>query len=196
MSRLISRILLTILLFPLASLLYLVAYLFAYEALEFRSDETAANILAGIVAWAFMGIYWYLMWYRDVRWTNERVLRTVLAAGAAVAAGIVIGGLVGMLEEDVGAFVGSAAAPLLWLGATAFIWREARGEVVSRGADGGTVVCPACDYNLAGLREARCPECGVQFTLDELFARQPGRESEELTSRAKPAKTRPAESPA
>jgi predicted Zn-ribbon and HTH transcriptional regulator len=33
------------------------------------------------------------------------------------------------------------------------------------------MACPNCGYNLTGLREARCPECGSQFTLDELFAR-------------------------
>lgn len=28
--------------------------------------------------------------------------------------------------------------------------------------------CPLCDYNLRGLAEARCPECGGQFSWDEL----------------------------
>jgi rubrerythrin len=35
------------------------------------------------------------------------------------------------------------------------------------------VSCPSCGYNLTGLNEARCPECGAKFTLDELFAAQP-----------------------
>lgn len=34
------------------------------------------------------------------------------------------------------------------------------------------VRCPHCDYLLVGLRETRCPECGAQFTIDELFRRQ------------------------
>ena len=29
--------------------------------------------------------------------------------------------------------------------------------------------CPLCDYNLRGLVEPRCPECGFQFTWQELF---------------------------
>jgi hypothetical protein len=29
--------------------------------------------------------------------------------------------------------------------------------------------CPLCDYNLRGLTEPRCPECGFQFTWQELF---------------------------
>ncbi|MCH9033356.1 MAG: hypothetical protein IID42_02485 [Planctomycetes bacterium] len=30
--------------------------------------------------------------------------------------------------------------------------------------------CPKCGYDLKGLAMARCPECGTEFTLDELFA--------------------------
>ena len=30
------------------------------------------------------------------------------------------------------------------------------------------VVCPGCDYNLYGLTEQRCPECGRGFTFEEL----------------------------
>jgi hypothetical protein len=30
------------------------------------------------------------------------------------------------------------------------------------------VLCPLCNYNLRGLAEARCPECGGQFNWDEL----------------------------
>jgi putative transposase len=30
--------------------------------------------------------------------------------------------------------------------------------------------CPHCGYNMTGLHEARCPECGTQYTLNELFA--------------------------
>ena len=30
------------------------------------------------------------------------------------------------------------------------------------------VLCPLCEYNLRGLTEARCPECGGKFEWDEL----------------------------
>jgi hypothetical protein len=32
--------------------------------------------------------------------------------------------------------------------------------------------CPGCDYRMVGLNEARCPECGQQYTLDELVRKQ------------------------
>ena len=31
------------------------------------------------------------------------------------------------------------------------------------------VCCPGCGYNLAGLPEHRCPECGRQFTMEEFI---------------------------
>lgn len=35
------------------------------------------------------------------------------------------------------------------------------------------ISCPDCGYSMVGLREARCPECGSAFTLDELILSQP-----------------------
>jgi hypothetical protein len=32
-----------------------------------------------------------------------------------------------------------------------------------------SVLCPLCDYDLRGLTEPRCPECGYAFTWPELF---------------------------
>ena len=31
------------------------------------------------------------------------------------------------------------------------------------------VTCPACGYSLVGLSECRCPECGEQFTIEQLL---------------------------
>src|SRR3989442_887207 len=35
------------------------------------------------------------------------------------------------------------------------------------------ILCPLCDYNLRGLTEARCPECGYRSTWEELRNRPP-----------------------
>lgn len=81
-----------------------------------------------------------------------------------------------------GAFVGSVTAPLLWLVATVVIWRETTTERAQRlrGAARGGVACPTCGYNLTGLTTTRCPECGTQFTLDELLAQQGGKYAGDL----------------
>jgi hypothetical protein len=31
-------------------------------------------------------------------------------------------------------------------------------------------LCPQCDYNLFGLTQMRCPECGRPFTFEEVGA--------------------------
>src|SRR5437867_9803555 len=36
-------------------------------------------------------------------------------------------------------------------------------------SDREDVRCPLCDYNLRGLSEPRCPECGYQFVWDEVL---------------------------
>jgi hypothetical protein len=138
-------------------------------------------IFAGVVTWAFMALYWVLLWRKSVRWEN----RVATTAGAAICSGIVgaiIGAICNTIERGFGAFVGTTSAILLWLVATCFLWRESREERAARlnatGRDG--VVCPTCGYNLTGLNDTRCPECGSQFTLDQLLASQPSRVTAEL----------------
>ena len=73
--------------------------------------------------------------------------------------------------------LGGLAATVLWIIGTICIWRETaaeRGARIAR-AGVGTLVCPNCGYNMTGLSEARCPECGNRFTIDELLASQPER---------------------
>lgn len=35
--------------------------------------------------------------------------------------------------------------------------------------------CPGCGYNLSGLNQCRCPECGGEFGLDEITTFVPER---------------------
>lgn len=48
------------------------------------------------------------------------------------------------------------------------VWRNAyfRGWRAARGAPPR---CPACGYNLSGLSQSRCPECGREYTLEQLW---------------------------
>src|SRR5688572_3879237 len=34
---------------------------------------------------------------------------------------------------------------------------------------GRDVICPLCEYNLRGLTEPRCPECGYRFEWHDVF---------------------------
>ena len=110
-----------------------------------------------------------------------------IATLVAVCVAAIAGAVVTVLWEEISTslrtqFVGPASAVLLWLVATVFIWRETSAERAARlGATGrDSVVCPTCGYNLTGLSEPRCPECGSRFTLDQLLAAQPARAGAEL----------------
>ena len=182
MSRLIARILLSIFLFPLASIIYLVVFVVGenYNGLRLRDDVSI--MLAGCVTFVFIAAYWVLLWRRSVNWTGSRRSWTFGALIGAMFLGVVLGAAVGIIDDDVGRFVGTVTGPMLWLVATAFVWRETAAERSARvaAANVDAVVCPNCGYNLTGLREARCPECGAQFTLDQLLSDQPSRVSAEL----------------
>ncbi|GIK16528.1 MAG: hypothetical protein BroJett003_14920 [Planctomycetota bacterium] len=49
---------------------------------------------------------------------------------------------------------------LVWRNGYVRGWRAAR-EVPP--------VCPTCGYEMTGLAQCRCPECGREYTLEELW---------------------------
>lgn len=49
---------------------------------------------------------------------------------------------------------------LLWRSGYVRGWRAARDA---------PPICPACGYNLTGLTQCRCPECGREYRLDQLW---------------------------
>ena len=176
MSHLVSRILLAILMLPAASMIWVITFTAADRTFGY-SWRPVPMVMSGGVTWIFIAIYWYGLWRGGVKWTSQRVMRTILAAVAAIVVGFIAGVLTYPIESDVGEFVGSVTAPLLWLIAVTIIWRETAQE---RGArlkqtDKSAIVCPKCGYNLTGLQNTRCPECGTQYTLDELLLGQPSR---------------------
>ena len=179
MSHLIARLLLSMLVFPLGGLVYTIAVVISFSRGRYGDGGW---IVAGIVCWAFVAAYWILLWRSAVRWEG-RVGTTLVAAILCALVGAVVGAMCNTIERGFGAFAGTTSTILLWLVATCFIWRETPAERAQRlgasGRDG--IVCPTCGYNLTGLKEPRCPECGTQFTLDELLASQPSRAAAELT---------------
>jgi hypothetical protein len=188
MSRLIASILLSILLFPLAALLYLITFFVLVEVRwSFgRYRDSVGCVIAGLLTSAFIAWCWINLWRKTVNWTPARVARTRYAALAAVAVGVVAGIATGTLENDFGYFIGSVTPPLLWLVATVLVWREtdeersARLRLQNRRGDQPAVPCPTCGYDMTGLRGTRCPECGCEFTVDEIVAALPGRAAAEL----------------
>jgi hypothetical protein len=181
MPRLLSQILLAVLMFPLGFIVYIAVYAMVGHYLGW-SSQIQANVIAGFVTWALAGLCWFWTWRPTIVWNKRRMRRTLVAVAVALLAGIVIGGMGWTVDQDLGAMLGSAAAPLAWLAASVVAWRETDEERAKRlgKLSAEDIVCPTCGYSLTGLTEARCPECGTQYTLSELLASQPGREVDQL----------------
>ena len=186
MSRLLSKIMLALLMLPLAALVYMLVVTALLESILGYPNRIAAFIVADLVTAAFVAGYWIVLWHGVVRWTSRRVRSTFAAGLGAVVIGAVAGGLAGHVEDDFGAFVAGLVAVLVWLTATVLIWRETADERSGRlrGAGRLTVACPRCGYNLTGLQQTTCPECGTTYTIDELIASQPSGERAEFEERS------------
>jgi hypothetical protein len=130
-------------------------------------DAELPSLLSNALAGCILMIGWWAVWRTAVCWTPGRVGLTIFAAAAAAAA---TGALV-LFDHllfgrnnpyvdlwDLGGYCGAC----VWFVATAFIWRGAATGFVP------TLPCPKCGYDLRGLHEARCPECGTVYTLEEL----------------------------
>ncbi len=148
-----------------------------------RSGPPATLEVVGMWAtvYAFVGIYWVLLWRGLVRWTPQRRRKTYLTAPLALFAGALVGACLRYLLRlplEVVVLVGGGVIPITWVLATVLVWRETPQERVQRLTASGTdfICCPVCGYNMTGLREARCPECGSRFTLDQLLTAQPHRD--------------------
>lgn len=186
-SRLIAQIMLSILLFPLGALVYMLVFYVHKEnsGYYYRPNRLETGmLLAGTITWAFVAAYWLNLWRKSVQWSGNRITLTLLSFPAAAVFGAVVAALTHMAtnEHGLAVFIGSVSAPLLWQVGTILVWGETQAERDARLATRGVneLVCPTCGYNLSGLKGTRCPECGSEFTLDSLIASQPGKAQAQL----------------
>ncbi len=183
MSSLVARILLTTLMLPAAALVYTVFVVLGFELIGWQ-HEVLIFLLGGSSSFLFVLIYWLGLWGRHVNWADGRRWKTILLGVAAVGITIPIAVVFGnIIELSFGIFIGSLFAMLIWLIGTTMIWKETSVERADRLRSRirtNAIVCPSCGYNLTGLRESSCPECGANFTLDQLFAGQPHQEAAQL----------------
>jgi hypothetical protein len=182
MTRLLAKIMLALLMLPLAAAIYVAVIAWLIETVFGYRSEIAAFVLTTFIVWAFIAVYWILLWRGTVRWTGRRIGLTLAAAVVAMLLGAAGGAVVRFVDVGFGAFMGGVIAVLFWLLGTVLIWRETTAERIERlrTRSPDAMVCPACGYNLTGLRQTTCPECGASFTIDQLAALQPDRGSAEL----------------
>jgi len=173
MTNLVSRILLAILLIPLSVILYVPLGVVLSERLPSEFAILWMHIFGG----SFIVLYWLALWHRSVLWTGWRKGMTLLAGVGCLVAGAALGLYMSVMipyGHEPAIFMGGLLVIVLWLVVSVLLWRETAAERAERirQAGGEVLFCPRCGYNMTGLYESRCPECGTRFTLDQLFAAQ------------------------
>lgn len=147
--------------------------------LDRRASDDVAFLYANIIGGLFLITAWTATWSGHVTWDARRVLKTAIAAAGAVALVVAMYVFVRLAfhrgyggDNELGLILGGLVGGAAWPAFTAFAWRETAAERAARLKQHGvhTVACPTCGYNLTGLTDARCPECGSKFTLDQLLA--------------------------
>ena len=193
MTATIARLILAMLILPATGVVFVLAFIITLARRPGGPPSAWAVGVLWLIVYTFVASYWILLWRSTVKWTAARVRNTALAGLGALgaSAGLALGLITFIRQIPPGpAFLlGGGGVPVIWVLATVILWRETPTERLARmsnlagagagagaGASAGTVLCPFCGYNLAGLREARCPECGGSFTLDQLAASQPQRD--------------------
>ena len=184
MTATIARLILAMLILPATGAVFLLGFVAVVARSAGNGPPSAWGIaLLWMIVYGFVATYWILLWRSTVRWTPSRVRNTALAGLVALAGGIAFAGaLMGVsrqIPSGIAFLLGGGGVPIVWVLATVILWRETPAERVARMShlvSHPTVLCPVCGYNLSGLREARCPECGGSFTLDQLAASQPQRD--------------------
>ncbi len=174
--------------FPLGVIFYTLVTMASYQLMRdwtnYSRRENTMFFVSGVLTWMGVALYWWLLWRGSIRWDSKRKAYTGGATAGSALVGIFSGicgaAMAGNGSSDFGVFFGGLVAIVTWLVATVFIWRETSQERKDRIKKSGksTVTCPTCGYNLTGLSESRCPECGSKFTLDELMAAQVGADVE------------------
>lgn len=117
---------------------------------------------------------WLAIWRRSVTWSGPVLTRTIVAAILCLALPIALHFLLAGGGNNLQDVI-LACLPVIgwgvWMAVTVYIWPL---QVRSAGPGDMGPHCPSCGYLLKGLRATRCPECGTEPTLDELWAAQTG----------------------
>lgn len=172
MSNQLTRLLLALILLLASPLIYLVIFMILGENLV--RNDAAAFLMFDLFAGLFVAVGWIWIWRRDVVWTTRRRQMTGFAVVWAIGPAVLVGALILAVDrslDEAAAILGGLCWLVVWLASTVLIWRETSLERMRRLGETAEepIVCPTCGYDMRGLQQARCPECGTQYTLDELL---------------------------
>ena len=113
---------------------------------------------------------WLLIWRKSVQWTGWIIGRTLLAAGILIGVPAMITVLCEKNPTNPLWTILMALPAIgwgIWMALTMWLW-----PFTASGIEIGETSprCLKCGYLLNGLKHTRCPECGDERTLDELWA--------------------------
>jgi hypothetical protein len=178
MTRTVARLILAMLLLPCTGAVFLLLIL-ALVVPAGAPPAVGRLLLVWSLLYLFVGAYWFALWRDMVTWNRRRVLLTALATALSLAGGcgVALGCLavLPVLRAPPAVLIGGGTVPITWVLSTVLVWRETAAERLARLTAHGmpVIACPLCGYNLAGLTEARCPECGASFTLEQILLARP-----------------------
>jgi len=179
MTRTVARLILAMLLLPCTGAVFILLFAGFVASSGPGPPSVAKLLLMWFILYTFIGAYWIILWRDMVTWNRGRVIRTgvatvlALAGGAAIALGCMA--VNRQVPPPIAVLFGGGTVPITWVLSTVLIWRETAAERLARLTAHGmpVIACPLCGYNLAGLTEARCPECGAAFTLEQILLARP-----------------------
>ena len=118
-------------------------------------------------------VAWLLIWRRAVVWNQRAVVVTTVGTLLLLALPITATLWQSGNSEPLTVMIG--AAPVigwgLWMAGTIWLWPFRPDSITDPNF---APKCPSCGYLLIGLRATRCPECGHEPTLDELWSTMAG----------------------
>ena len=179
MTRTVARLILAMLLLPCTGAVFILLFMLLFGNIASGPPPVDRLLWMWTALYLFIGVYWILLWRDMVPWNRRRVALTALATALSLSGGLAVAvlcmSIVRGLPFQIGILVGGGTVPITWVLSTVLLWRETAAERLARLTAVGmpALTCPLCGYNLAGLTQARCPECGASYTLEQLVLAQP-----------------------
>lgn len=138
-----------------------------------RGGHFEAFVVASVVSVIVFSIGWSLLWRPEVsthrKWRGQAAKTALFSIIIALGLGILV--TLATRQEEFALVLASMVYVALFCSGTATAWRETLSERALRIKQTKSIIlkCSKCGYDMTGLHEARCPECGTLYTLDELF---------------------------
>jgi hypothetical protein len=184
MPRVVARLLITILLIPIAIVFHVavgglcsyLAYLLAQSLPDTEVFQAVLVVVGLAIAGAVSLVVFFPLWRGVVAWTPRRRASTVRTAvyAALLAAAQAVGWFVLFADPERSSAIADAGivfTTLLVMIVWVIVWIETPAERTKRlGVHGiAKALCPNCRYDMSGLTNLRCPECGLEYSLAGLI---------------------------